>query len=88
MCSNDFITQNVYVFLAVSASLRWLNNVSGVLLVQVSLLLIGQQVLGDFFSYRPFLKEKNFAEYVFTIPFSPHANQLVHWIIWILYTIL
>ncbi len=33
------------VFLAVIAGLRWLNNVSGVYLIQVSLLLIGQQVL-------------------------------------------
>ncbi len=30
------------VFLEVSASLRWLNNVIGVYFVQVSLLLIGQ----------------------------------------------
>jgi hypothetical protein len=43
------------VFLAVNASLRWLNNVSGVYLVQVSLLLIGQQGLGHFFRYRPLL---------------------------------
>jgi hypothetical protein len=35
------------VFLAVNSSLRWLNNVSGVYLVQVSLLLIGQQGLVD-----------------------------------------
>jgi hypothetical protein len=39
------------VFLAVNASLRWLNNVFGVYLLQVSLLLIGQQVLGNFFRY-------------------------------------
>jgi hypothetical protein len=32
------------VFLAVNASLCWLNNVVGVYLVKVSLLLIGQQV--------------------------------------------
>jgi hypothetical protein len=31
------------------------NNVSGVYLVQVSLLLIGQQGLGHFFRYRPLL---------------------------------
>ncbi len=37
------------------ASLRWLNNVSGVYLTQVSLLLIGQQGLVDFFRYRPLL---------------------------------
>ncbi len=36
------------VFLAVNASLHWLNNVLGVYLVQVSLLLIGQQGLVDF----------------------------------------
>jgi hypothetical protein len=35
------------------ASLRWLNNVSGVYLVQVSLLHIGQWGLGHFFRYRP-----------------------------------
>ncbi len=43
------------VFLVVNASLRWLNNVSGVHLVQVSLLLVGQQGLGDFYRYRPLL---------------------------------
>jgi hypothetical protein len=31
--------------------LRWLNNVSGVFSIQVSLLLIGQQDLADFFRY-------------------------------------
>jgi hypothetical protein len=35
----------------VNASLRWLNNVSGVYLVQVSLLLIGQQGLGHFYLF-------------------------------------
>ncbi len=39
------------MFLAVNASLRWLNNV-GVYCVQVSMLLIGQQ---GFFWYRPLL---------------------------------
>ncbi len=53
-CSNNCIMQKS-VFLAVSASLRWLHNVSGVHLVQVSLLLIGQQGLGDFYRYRPLL---------------------------------
>jgi hypothetical protein len=43
------------VFLVVNASLRWLNNVSGAYFVQVSLLLIGQQVLGHFFRYQPLL---------------------------------
>jgi hypothetical protein len=42
------------VFLAFNASLRWL-NVSGVYLIQVSLLLIGQKGLEDFFMYRPLL---------------------------------
>jgi hypothetical protein len=41
------------VFLEVNASLRWLNNVVGLSLVQVSSLLIGQQGLGHFFRYRP-----------------------------------
>ncbi len=36
------------VFLAVNASLCWLNNVSGVYFVQVSLLLIGLRGLGTF----------------------------------------
>ena len=40
-------------FMAVNASLCWLNNVSGVYLIQVSLLLIGQQGLGHVFRYRP-----------------------------------
>ncbi len=45
------------VFLAVNASLRirWLNNVSGVHLVQVSLFLIVQQGSGDFFRYQHLL---------------------------------
>ncbi len=43
------------VFLAVNASLRWLNNVSGVYLEQVSLLLIGQQGLELFFRCGPLL---------------------------------
>ena len=34
-------------------SLLWLNNVSGVYFIQISLLLIGQQDLGHFFRYRP-----------------------------------
>ncbi len=33
------------------SSLRWLNNVRGVYLVQVSFLRIGQQGLGHFFRY-------------------------------------
>jgi hypothetical protein len=40
------------VLYAVNACLHWLNNVSGVYLIQ---LLIGQQGLVDFFSYRPLL---------------------------------
>jgi hypothetical protein len=36
-------------------SLQWLNNVSGVYLVRVSLILTGQQGLGHFFRYRPLL---------------------------------
>jgi hypothetical protein len=43
------------VFLMAKASLCWINNVSGVYLVQVSLLFIGQQGLGHFFKYRPLL---------------------------------
>jgi hypothetical protein len=43
------------VFLAVNASLRWLNNGGDVYLIQVSLLLIGQKGLGHFFRYRPLL---------------------------------
>jgi hypothetical protein len=39
----------------VNASLSWLNNVVGVYLDQVSLLLIGQQGLVNFFTYRPLL---------------------------------
>jgi hypothetical protein len=35
--------------------LRWLNNVTGVYFVQVSLLLISQQVLEHFFRYRSLL---------------------------------
>jgi hypothetical protein len=43
------------VFLVVNVSLRWFNNIPGVNLVQVSLMLIGQQGLGDFFRYGPLL---------------------------------
>jgi len=43
------------VFLGVNASLHWLNIISGVYLVQVSLLLIGQRGSGHFFSYRSLL---------------------------------
>ncbi len=43
------------VFLEVNVSLRWLTNVSSLYLVQVFLLLIGQQGLGDFFRYRSLL---------------------------------
>jgi len=43
------------VFLPVNAIMRWLYNVSGVYLIHVSLLLIGQQGLVDFFTYRPLL---------------------------------
>ncbi len=39
----------------VNATLRWLDTVSGVYLVQVSLLLICQQGLGHLFRYRPCL---------------------------------
>jgi hypothetical protein len=35
--------------------LRWLNSVGGVCLTQVSLFLIGQQYLVDFFRYQPLL---------------------------------
>jgi hypothetical protein len=41
------------VFLAVNAGSRWLNNVSGVYIIKVSLLLIGQQGLVDFFWFCP-----------------------------------
>ena len=43
------------VFIAVTASLRWLNNVNGVYFIQVSLLLICKQGLVNFFRYRPLL---------------------------------
>ncbi len=53
-CSKDCIMQKVY-FLAVNPSLRRLNNVSGMYVVQVSLLLIGRQGLVDFFKDRHLL---------------------------------
>jgi hypothetical protein len=43
------------VFLVVNASFRWLNNVSGVNLVKLSVILIGQQGLGHFLMYRPLI---------------------------------
>ncbi len=45
----------ITLFLAVNALLRWLNNVSCVYSVQVSLILFGQQGLGHFFRYRHWL---------------------------------
>ncbi len=42
-CSDDFYNAKS-VFLAVNASLCWLNNVSGVYFIQVSLLLVGSRV--------------------------------------------
>ncbi len=45
----------MYVIRAINASLRLINNVVGVYLVQVSLLLIGQPGLGHFFRNRPLL---------------------------------
>ncbi len=44
-----------YIFVAVNPSLRRPKNVTGVYLVQVSLLLIGQQGLAHFFRYRSLL---------------------------------
>jgi hypothetical protein len=43
------------VFLVVNTSLRWLNNVSDVYVVQVSWFLIGQQGLRHFVRYLPLL---------------------------------
>jgi hypothetical protein len=43
------------IFVVVNASLHWLNNLSGVNLIQFSLLLIGQQGLGHFIRYWPLL---------------------------------
>ncbi len=51
-CSNDFYNAKS-IFLPVNASLGWLNKISGEYLIQVSLLLTGQQGLVDFFRYRP-----------------------------------
>jgi hypothetical protein len=53
-CSNEFHNAKS-VFLPVNGSLSWLTNVSGVHLIQFSLLLIGQQGLVDFFRYRPLI---------------------------------
>jgi hypothetical protein len=39
-------------FLAVNESFRWPNNVITVYFIQVSLLLVCQQVLGHFFRYQ------------------------------------
>jgi hypothetical protein len=54
-CCCSMIYDAKSAFLAVNASLRYLNNVGGVYLVQVSLLFIGQQGLGYSFRYRPSL---------------------------------
>ncbi len=43
------------MYLPVNATLQWLNNVRGIYLVQLSLLFIGQDGLGQFFRYRPLL---------------------------------
>jgi hypothetical protein len=52
--SNDFMTQKVYFSRLMRVCVGF-SNVSGVYLTQVSLLLIGQQCLEDFFRYRPLL---------------------------------
>ncbi len=53
-CSNDFYNAKSS-FITINASLCWSNNVVGVYLVQVSLLLFGQQGLGHFFRHSPLL---------------------------------
>jgi hypothetical protein len=55
LAARDRVNNAKSVFLAVNASLRWLKNVRGVHLPQVSLLLIGQQHLVYFFRNRPLL---------------------------------
>jgi hypothetical protein len=54
--SLNIIFKKVSLIRAVKKTvLHWLNKVNGVYLVQVSLFLIGQQGLADFFRYRPLL---------------------------------
>ncbi len=47
--------RSITVFLVVNTSLRWLNNVSGVHLVQVSLIFVGQQGFRSLIKYRSLL---------------------------------
>jgi hypothetical protein len=79
------------VFLVVNASLCWLNNVSDEYLVQVSLLLFGQQGLEHFFRYQPLLpigwmillilsnaKEKRIIQHQpLLVKYKQHANPLL-----------
>ncbi len=52
--SNDFMEKKVFFSRLMRVCVGF-NNASGVYLTQVSLLLIGQQCLEDFFRYRPML---------------------------------
>jgi hypothetical protein len=66
------------VFPAINASLRWFNNVVGMYVVQVSLLLIGQQSLGNFFRYRTLLIDWGIVPiYANAIGKQPRQRQLL-----------
>jgi hypothetical protein len=43
-----FLVDPMILFFAVNASLHWLNNVSGMYLVQVYLILVGQHALASY----------------------------------------
>jgi hypothetical protein len=60
-------------------SVRWINYVNGVYLVQVSLLLIGQQGLGDFFRYWPLLPIGPRIVQIYANPGGKHQLLLVQY---------
>jgi hypothetical protein len=66
------------VFPAINASSRWFTNVVGVCLVHVSLLLICQQGLGDFFRSRTLLIDWGIVPiYANAIGKQPRQRQLL-----------
>ncbi len=61
------------VFLGVNASLRWLNIIIGVYLVQVSLLLIGSAGFGTFLQVS--VLASNWLEYCANFTPTPEENE-------------
>ncbi len=76
-CSIDFIMQKVYFSRFMWVCTAWLYNVNGVYLVQISLLLIGQQGLGHFLRYRSLLPIGWRIVQIFTPTRAPGENDKI-----------